>query len=265
MADLAIIYRTTNLAAWGVGKLSRLTKEEVDANIYALAVAIMAMQDDRPQPATITSITVAGRFMTIATSTGDSFGPFPLPITEFRFRDEWTPLTIYEPLDWFTVSGVGIFSVMYEHTSGAEFDPNLAVGTPDPLPALKKLFGADAGSIANSIVYDIEFVYQGRLADISDPLNFLCMRTILIPAAGNHLAYISEAPATAAAVVPIMHDAGVIGRATFAIGENVGTVVIDADETIVLGERLALGVPTSADSIAAGATVALAAQRLLAA
>jgi hypothetical protein len=259
MPDIAITYRTNG--GWGAGKNSRLTKVQVDENMFALATAIMALQDDRPQPAEIASINVSGRFMTITLTNAAVFGPFPLPITEFRFRDEWTPLTVYDPLDWFTVAGAGIFSVMYSHTSGAEFDPNLLV---DTLPALKKLFGPDAGSIANSQVYDIEFIYSGRLSDIVDPLNFLALRSITIPSSAVHQAYIAEAPASEAQVLPIMHGAGVIGRATFPVGENVGTVVIDADETFAPGDRLAIGPPVVTDGVAAVMSIAFAAQRVLA-
>lgn len=258
MSDLAVIYRTTG--PWGVGKLSRLTKVEVDDNMWAFAQAIMALQTDRPEPAQIASFTVAGRFMTIQLTNGANFGPFPLPITEMRFRDEWTPLTLYEPLDWFTVSGVGIFSVIYEHTSGSEFDPAILA---DTLPALKKIFGPDAGSITNSTVYDIDFIYQGRLADISAPLSFLASRSIIVPSSAVHYAYIAVPPASVVQVLPILHNAGQIGTVTFDVGENTGAVSITADETIPPGDRLAIGAPLASDSVAAAMTVAFAGQRIL--
>lgn len=259
--DLAIIYRTTG--AWGPGKLSRLTKVEVDENMWAFAQAIVALQSDRPEPPTIASITVAGRFMTILTTSGASFGPLPLPITEFRFRDEWQPFTIYDALDWFTVSGVGIFSTIYGHTSGAEFDPNIEV---ESLPALKKLFGPDAGSVTNSTVYDVEVLYQGRLSDIADPLIFLiALRSLIVPSAAIHAAYIIEAPASVPQVLPILHGSGEIGRVIFSVGQNTGSVVIDNDESIPIGERLAIGPPASTDSVAEGMTVAFALQRIVAA
>lgn len=253
MPDVSITYR---------GDIGRnLTAAEVDANFLAVATAIMDLQDDRPEPSNITSISVLGRFMTITLDNGSIFGPFPLPVTEFRYRDEWTPLTVYNALDWFTVSGVGIFSVMYDHTSDAEFDPNKL--TDDDLPVYKKLFGPDAGSVTNSVVYDVNFIYPGNLSDIDDPLNFLALRTLIVPAAAVHQAYIIDPPSSADQVLPIMHDAGVIGHVTFAVGETVGSVAIDADETIAIGERLAIGAPASSDGVAKGMTVALALQRVI--
>jgi hypothetical protein len=258
LPDLSITYRTTG--PWGAGLGHNLTAPEVDGNMYSIAQAITALQDDRPEPANITSISVAGRFMTITLDNGAIFGPFPLPITEFRFRDEWQPETIYNALDWFTVSGVGIFSVMYDHTSGAEFDPNILV---EGLPGLKKLFGPDAGSITNSTVYDVEFMYLGNLADIASPLNFVALRSIIIPAADVHRAYIAEPASSVDQVLPVMHDAGVIGHVTFPVGSTTGIVTIDADETIGIGERLAIGAPAASDGVAKGMTIGIAAQRVL--
>lgn len=257
--DLAIIYRTTG--AWGAGKGSRLTKVEVDENMWAFAQAIVDLQNDRPEPAEISSIDVNGRFMTIHLSSGANFGPFPLPITEFRFRDEWTPSTVYDPLDWFTVSGSGIYTVIYGHTSGAEFDPNILV---DGLPALKKLFGPDAGSVTNSIVYDVEFLYEGHLSDIAGPLNFLAMRQLLLPAAGPHQAYIATPASAHDQVLPVMHNETQIGTVTFPVDSNAGTVAITVDETILLGDRLAIGAPGTIDGVAAQMTIGLSLQRILA-
>ncbi len=225
------------------------------------------MQNDRPQPNSIASITVAGATMTIHMTDGTTLGPLPLPVLTFHWRDAWLPFTLYGPLDTFFVEGAGIFTALAQHTSGALFDPDVL----DPNPvvsgaaALKKLFGADAGSALGSAIYDFELIYEGVLSDMDRQINFLALRSFLVPAAGNQLAiYLDEPPSTAQQVFPIQHDGTPIGTATVEIGANVGTVVMLADATIRAGERFSLLPPLVADATAAGLTLAVAAQRLIA-
>lgn len=258
MSDLPITFK--NDGPWGTGIHRNLTSAEGDGNNWEIKQAVEALQTDRPLPAEISSITVEGRFMTIQLSSGASFGPFPLPITEFRYRDEWQAFTHYDPLDWFTVAGVGIFSVMYAHDAGDTFDPNIEV---DDLPALKKIAGADLTSTANSTVYDVELLYEGYLSDIEGTLNFLAPRKLIVPVTGPHYAYISEPAASVDQVLEILHNETVIGHVTFEADENLGTVEIIADEPIEPGDRIALGPPATPDGSAKQMTVALALQRVL--
>lgn len=258
MSDLAITFK--NDGAWGTGVHRNLTSAEGDGNNWEIKQAVEALQTDRPLPAEISSISVNGRFMTIQLSSGASFGPFPLPITEFRYREEWQPFTVYDPLDWFTVAGVGIFTVIYSHTSGSTFDPNIEA---DDLPALTKIAGADLTSTANSTVYDLEFIYPGYLSDIDGPLNFLAPRKLIVPVTGPHFAYITAAAASVDQVLEILHNETVIGHVTFLADDNQGTVQIIADEPVEPGDRIALGPPAAPDGTAKQMTVALAMQRVL--
>jgi hypothetical protein len=150
--------------------------------------------------------------------------------------------------------------VLLSHTTGASFDAALLVGGQ---PAYRKLFGfaPDGGS---SIIYDLEFQYQGVLANaLRPPVNFIALRPFLVPALGNS-AYIEEPASVADQVLPILHDLTQIGTVTFPVGANAGVVAIAADEVFALDERLVIGVPATADPTAAGMTVALAARRIIA-
>jgi hypothetical protein len=239
-----------------------LSADQVDDNFQSVVDAITALQNDRPSPNEIVSVTKNGLAITFNLANGSTLGPVDLPAVTFHFFDAWTPFTLYVELDTFVVDGVGIFTTMVPHTTGATFDPALSVGG---VAAYRKLMGfaPDGGS---SIIYDLEFQYQGRLSDaVLPPVNFIAPRKILVPAAGNqHSAYLVTPASTATQVLPILHDGSQFGTVTFAIGANEGAVVINADETILFRERLTIGVPGATDATAAGMTVALAAQRLIA-
>jgi hypothetical protein len=239
----------------------RLSYLEADQNIRELADAIVALQNDRPEPNNIESFTFDGPAMTIHMSAGPDIGPITLNFPSWKWRGAWTPFTLFNVLDTFVVDGVGIFSVLDPHTSGAAFDPAIEVTVGEP--ALQKIWGfaPDGGS---SIIYDLEFQYQGVLSDaLAPPVSFLALRVFSLPASadGQHLAYLVEAPSTAQQVLPILHDATQIGTVTFEIGENDGAVEVAVAETFAFADRLVIGIPAAADATAAGLTVALAAQR----
>lgn len=245
--------------AWGPGLGRKLTAPEADSNIWELAQAITALQSDRPEPNSIASITVAGAAMTIHMTDGTTIGPLPLPVLSFKWRGAWSPFTLYGTLDTFVQDGVGIFSVLADHTSGATFDPALEISGE---AAYQKIWGfaPDGGS---SIVYDLEFQYQGGLADATTaPVNFLALRPFMVPQLG-HLAWLVTPASAEDQVLPILHGTTPIGTVTFVVGANLGTVLITADESFALGERLVIGLPATPDPTAAGMTVALAARRVI--
>jgi hypothetical protein len=138
-----LVFRT--LGAWGAGKGANLLAGEVDSNFWALAQAIFDLQNDPAVPNGIATITVSGTQMTIVLHDGTVLGPYTLPVLTFRWRDEWTPSTPYAVLDVFKVTNVGIYMVEVAHTSGATFDPAIAVGGQ---PALLMLFGSADASLS---------------------------------------------------------------------------------------------------------------------
>jgi hypothetical protein len=121
-----------------------------------LAQAIFELQNDPAVPNGIAAISVDGTQMTITLQDGTVLGPYTLPVLTFRWRDEWTPSTMYAVLDVVKVTDVGIYMVQIAHTSGATFDPNLLIGG---LPAFLWLFGsADAslGSLPDVLLTDLQ-------------------------------------------------------------------------------------------------------------
>lgn len=132
---------------WGAGKGANLLPSEVDNNFWAIAQAIVDLESNPAQPVGIESISMSGTQMTIYLTDGSVMGPFTIPVLAFSWRGEWMPSTSYAELDVFSKADTGIFLTLLAHTSGAEFDPDIAVGTP-PAPALQKLFGATDGTLA---------------------------------------------------------------------------------------------------------------------
>jgi hypothetical protein len=254
------LYRTTDNDRWGIGLGRNLTATEGDRNIWDIAQAIVDLQSFRPQPDEIVSIVKSGAGLLITLQSGAQFGPIAIPALVFRWRSAWEPFTVYSALDTFPVVGVGIFSVLIAHTSGADFEPDLLSGG---LPVYNKLFGTDIGT--GDTVDDIGFFYQGILSEsVSDTLFLLPLpRKIIVPSIGNHQAYLIEAPSTAAQVMPVYHNGTQVGHIDFVIGENAGTVTINADETIERTELLSVGTPALDDATAEGLGVVFAAQRVL--
>jgi hypothetical protein len=240
-----------------------LTADQVDGNFRALSDALDALAGDRPAPNEIASVTQTGLSFSFNLENGATLGPVNLPVVAFHFRGAWTPATLYQELDSFVVDGVGLFTTLLAHASGVAFDPALAV---DASPVYRKLFGfaPDGGS---SIVYDLEFQYQGVLADAEiAPVNFLALRAFTLPASADvgHLAYLVVPAVSEAQVLPILHNATQIGTVTFEVGENDGVVDLAAAEAFAVGDHLVIGLPATTDATAAGMTVALAAQRIVA-
>jgi len=132
---------------WGAGKGSNLQPTEVDNNFWSIAEAILDLQSNPALPVGIESITVSGTQMTITLTDGTVMGPFTLPVLTFRWRGEWVPFAVYAELDVFTVLNVGIFMALLDHSSGAEFDPDITAGEP-PAAALQQLFGSTDSALS---------------------------------------------------------------------------------------------------------------------
>ena len=104
-------------------KGSPLTSDEGDANIRTLRDMVQDLIDNPPTAVSVSNITVSGNQMTVWLSDGSSMGPFALPVAVFSWRGEWLPSTGYFELDIVT-NDDSIYMVMYNHTSGLEFDPD---------------------------------------------------------------------------------------------------------------------------------------------
>jgi hypothetical protein len=232
---------------------------EVDDNFLGIDQRIVALETTRPQPNNMVSATQNGLAFSINLADGAILGPINIPVVSFQFYEAWTPFTIYAELDTFVVDGVGIFTTMLAHTTGAEFDRALLV---DGNPAYRLLFGfaPDGGS---SAIYDIVIPYQGRLSDMTQPIVIPILHPIRIPAIGAHIARLSEPASTADQVLPLFHNATQIGTVSWLIGQEIGAMVFTADELIGAGEFFSIGLPAVADATAAGMSLGVAAQRVI--
>lgn len=123
---MALTYRTTDLARWGVGKGADLTPTEVDLNFWELlqdvneAIAASAGK-------TIDYISQTGTQLYIHMTDHSIQGPFELPSATWSFRGEWQPSTLYAVNDVVSNSG-GVYAVLYDHVSDTSFDPNALDG-----------------------------------------------------------------------------------------------------------------------------------------
>ena len=140
---MTVIYRTTG--PWGPGVGRNLTAAEVDGNFYDQQLHLTNLEDSRPQPDDIVSVSTNGTQMTFHLESGATLGPVDMPVLYWRWRDEWEPFTPYAAMDTFSVLETGIFLTLLDHTSAAEFDPAATTGDP-PLPVYQQLIGVGTGA-----------------------------------------------------------------------------------------------------------------------
>lgn len=122
---VAITFRTNG--AWGAGIGANLTPAQVDVNFYNLKTSVEDLVDNPVQPVNIADISVTGNQLTITLEDASVFGPFTLPIAEFRDRGEWVALEDYVYGDIFTQT-TGLYLVLQDHTAGGVFNPAAANG-----------------------------------------------------------------------------------------------------------------------------------------
>lgn len=122
---VTITFRTAG--PWGAGIGMDLSAVQIDTNFYNINLKLADLETNPVQPNQIANITVANNQMTIVMEDATTFGPFVLPIAEFRDRGAWAPATDYVYADIFT-QGLGLYMVLQEHTSAGAFDPAASNG-----------------------------------------------------------------------------------------------------------------------------------------
>jgi hypothetical protein len=149
----AITYHTNG--AWGSGIGTNLSAAQVDTNFYNIVQSIETIQASTTEVNNITSITVSGTNITFVFADSSTIGPLPLPVLEFVWRGNWAPDTVYNELDTFEVSNIGLFSVLIAHTSASSFDPN-ATDPTSGLPLYNMLLPiSSAGATALAGLTDV--------------------------------------------------------------------------------------------------------------
>ena len=146
-----MIYRTEDLARWGVGKGANLLPAEVDGNFWELAERLVAVEASAGAAANgIASITVTGSQMTVYLDNGTALGPYTLPTAMIRYRGDWTVSTTYSEMDLVAVPDTGIYLVLRDHTSdAAAFDASAEDGGGNPLYRFLFPMGAGASALAD--------------------------------------------------------------------------------------------------------------------
>lgn len=137
-----------------------LTADEADGNISDLDGRVTNLEDNPPTPDNIAEIQVNGNQMTIIMQSYDTFGPFTIPTTVFRFRGEWVPSTVFAAADVFSNAGA-LYLTQVSHETAETFDPE-ASSTDGPLYQLMLA--------APPIPADIVLNYQGLIGFASNPL-----------------------------------------------------------------------------------------------
>ncbi|HJQ59433.1 MAG TPA: hypothetical protein VJ890_21175 [Vineibacter sp.] len=181
---MAVIYRTTG--PWGPGVGRNLTAAEIDGNFYDQQVHLAGLEDSRPQPDDITSVSTNGTQLTFHLESGATLGPVDMPVLAWRWRDEWEPFTIYAAMDTFSVGEQGIFLTLLDHTSAAEFDPAATTGDP-PLPVYQQLIGVGTGA---------------RLGELNDvDVTGAAADALLVAVAGSPVTWEDRTPAQVTATL----------------------------------------------------------------
>lgn len=179
---VATHFRTDDPLRWGTGIGRNLSAVEFDEITYAFKLAIEALQNDRPQPNDIASITTTQTMMTITLDDGTEF-VVPVPVLAFSWRGEWVADTVYDILDVFTVQLQGLFLTRILHTSAATFDANLLI---DGLPVYQKLLGVGPIAPANytaPVTGDTIISAAFDRRHIIDPAGTIAALTVILPPA----------------------------------------------------------------------------------
>lgn len=252
---VAITFRTTSAGEWtGIGV--DLDAAQVDRNFYNIQVKLDELETSRPQPNNIANITSDGMTMTIILDDASEIGPIPLPVLQFHWRGEYQANMVYDPLDAFMKTGVGIYTVIVGHFTPTTFDENLEI---DGEPAYNKLFGADIGANTEALTYDLGFFFQGPISSSIDDIlwQLPCPHDLTIELQQGHQTHLAVAPTTEDQVFPIFINDIQMGTITFLIGEIWGTIDwggVD-DVVMVTGDLLDVRKPANVDATAAGLSV----------
>jgi hypothetical protein len=113
---------------WGPGQGTKLSAPQADDNMWALASAVVALQDHAGVGVGIASIEQinATQFMIYLTN-GNGEGPFTLPTNPWNFTGPWLPDTPYLPNDVVTANGA-VYLITLSFTSASAFSPSATDG-----------------------------------------------------------------------------------------------------------------------------------------
>jgi hypothetical protein len=247
MAD-GIVFRTVDLGRWGAaggsGTGGHLTPVQVDENFWELLSRLESIESDPPEAVSILGFTVIGSQFQVNMSDASTFGPFDLPIAQFRWQGEWVNDGIYLKLDIISANHFGVFIVEKDHTapsSPAPFDPAAL----DPItfePLYKQVFGEDTS------IYDIGFFFPGRpgigIEDASAIAGHVFVHPITFPQDLPGSEAFLKTGGAADMSFAVQKNGTDIGTIDFGAGDNVATFTFAADVDFAIGDRVTVMKPT---------------------
>lgn len=119
-----VTFRTTDPTRWGTGQNSNLSASQIDINMWVFYTAILALQDHAADAGReIDFFSIVGNNLYVTLMNHTLLGPYQLPVAQWNFRGPWAPATPYSVLDVVTFDGA-VYLVIFQHTSGATFNPN---------------------------------------------------------------------------------------------------------------------------------------------
>src|SRR5580765_486576 len=123
---MTIIYVTSG--AWGAGTGAPNSAAQVDGNFHDVDQRIVSLNADLAEGKRIDHVTSTSNSMTFYYTDG-TFQVIPLPIATLTLVGEWLPTHYYSRGNMVTVTPLGIFQVLVDHTSAATFDGNATDGS----------------------------------------------------------------------------------------------------------------------------------------
>lgn len=252
---MSLKFRTRDDSRWGAGKSANLNPVEVDENFWDLLQRLQAVEENPAQPLQIGNIAVSGNRMTITLSDGvTSFGPFTLPQAAFRFTGSYQASHDYSAFDFLTAND-GLYLVLIEHTSDADFDPDAQVAG----QALYQFI------LPFPNLYDIGFFFPGTpgagIAGGAAMFTLIANRKFYLPQGLAGSAACLETAATSALTFSIRKNATEIGTMSVAAGATAATFTFGSAVQFDGGDRLRVLRPSSLDATASDFSINFAARQ----
>ena len=246
---MTIVYVSTG--AWGAGTGTPNSAAQVDGNFYDVDQRIVDLVADFAEGKRIDHISYTTNSMTVHYTDGTS-EVIPLPIATLTLKGEWMPSHPYVRGDMVTVTPLGIFQILQDHTSATTFDPNATIDGDPVYQMFMPLYDVN---------YDAAVFVPGTIQRSPDELLWqgIANRAMQLPL-GNAgcYGYLDVGTGSNAVILSIEKNGAEIGTITFAGGGGKnGTFSIPANADFATGDRYALRVTQSIDTAPADLSVTL--------
>lgn len=233
-----LMFRTDNPAKWGNGKGANLTPGEVDANFFALASAIDAVELPAADVIAAIEVSATDNTMMIITSSGAKFGPLKLPVASLKYRGAFVPFESYAYLDLITAAD-GLYLVREPHIAEGIFNPARDV--------YQRVMPMPTGC-------DIGFFYPGLigvgLAEGDTMFAHVVARPFYIPQNGVGSIGKLEVAAAEPMELELFRNSTRVGLIRISAGAAAATFSIDQNQQFVAGDVLRVPRPQVIDTAA---------------